>query len=160
MQATKDSVVSFHYSLYDAQGEQIESSLNGDPSLFLFGHNNVLAGVENAIAGKVAGDKIEVELAPEAAFGVRKEGMQQRVPAKYLKHEGKMKPGQTVRINTEQGMQVGTVVKVGKFNVDVDLNHPLVDQTVRFDIEVIDVRPATEEEITHGHAHGKGGHEH
>lgn len=160
MQATKDTVVSFHYSLFDADGEQVESSLDTDPNLFLFGHNSVLQGVEDAIEGKVVGDKIDVVLTAEDAFGVRKEGLQQRVPAKYLKHEGKMKPGQTVRINTEQGMQVGTVIKVGKFNVDVDLNHPLVDQSVRFDIEVMEVRAATEDEITHGHAHGKGGHEH
>ncbi|WP_339670621.1 peptidylprolyl isomerase [Dasania marina] len=160
MQATKDTVVSFHYSLFDAQGEKIESSLDAEPNLFLFGYNNVLAGVESSIEGKSTGDKLEIELAPEDAFGARKADMQQRVPSKYLKHEGKMKPGQTVRINTEQGMQVGTVVKVGKFNVDVDLNHPLVDQAVRFEIEVMDVRAATEDEITHGHAHGKGGHHH
>ncbi|MGK0440881.1 MAG: FKBP-type peptidyl-prolyl cis-trans isomerase SlyD [Pseudohongiellaceae bacterium] len=160
MQATKDTAVSFHYTLFNAAGEAIETSLESDPSLFLFGYDNVLKGVEEAVEGKVAGDTLSVELAAENAFGVRKEGLQQRVPSKYLKHEGKMKPGQTVSVNTAQGVKVGTVIKVGKFNVDIDLNHPLVDQQVRFDIEIMDVRAATEEEITHGHAHGAGGHQH
>lgn len=160
MQATKDTVVSFHYTLLNGAGEEIETSRNGDPSLFLFGHNAVLPGVEEALEGKSAGDKLTVTLAPEHAFGVRKTDMEQRVPVKYLKHEGKMKPGQTVRINTEQGMRSGTVIKVGKFNVDVDMNHPLADQTVNFDIEVMDVRAASADEVSHGHAHGAGGHHH
>ena len=119
-----------------------------------------MQGVEDALEGKSTGDTLTVELSAEQAFGVRKEGLQQRVPAKYLKHEGKMKPGQTVRINTEQGVKAGTVIKVGKFNVDVDMNHPLADQSITFDIEVIDIRSATADEIAHGHAHGKGGVEH
>lgn len=160
MQATKDTVVSFHYKLSDSQNQEVETSHGTDPSLALLGHGNIMQGVEDALEGKAAGDTLTVELSAEQAFGVRKEGLQQRVPAKYLKHEGKMKPGQAVRINTEQGVQAGTVIKVGKFNVDVDMNHPLADQAITFEIEVVDVRAASADEIAHGHAHGKGGVEH
>jgi FKBP-type peptidyl-prolyl cis-trans isomerase SlyD len=160
MQATKDTVVSFHYTLTDEAGNEVESSYDHEPNLFLFGHNNILPGMENAIEGKVAGDKFNVVLSPAEAFGIKQENSVQRVPAKYLKHEGKMQPGQTVRINTSEGTRVGTVVKVGKFNVDVDMNHPLADQTVNFAIEILEVRAASDEEIAHGHAHGIGGHHH
>ena len=160
MQASKDTVVSFHYTLYNEQGDAIETSRDSHPSLFLLGHGNVMQGVEDAVIGKQVGDSLSVELSAADAFGERKDNMQQRVPAKYLKHEGKMKPGQTVRINTEQGVKAGTVIKVGKFNVDVDMNHPLAGQAVKFDIEIMELRAGTAEEIAHGHAHGKGGHEH
>lgn len=160
MQATKDTVVSFHYTLSDAEGQEVETSRGTEPSLSLLGHSNIMQGVEDAMEGKTTGDTLNVELTAEQAFGERKEGLQQRVPIKYLKHEGKMKQGQTVRVNTEKGVQAGTVIKVGKFNVDVDMNHPLADQSVSFDIEIIDIRAATADEITHGHAHGKGGVEH
>lgn len=160
MQASKDKVVSFHYTLSNQAGEEVETSRDHEPNLFLFGHGNILPGMENTMEGKSVGDTFNAVLSPIEAFGVRKDDNVQRVPAKYLKHEGKMKPGQTVRMQTNQGTQVGTVVKVGKFNVDVDMNHPLCDQTVSFAIEIIDIRDATNDELAHGHAHGAGGHQH
>ncbi len=160
MQIDKHSVVSFHYTLSDENGQQLESSLGGDPSLYLHGADNIISGLEAAMAGRSAGDSFSVTLAPEQAYGVRRDDQQQRMPAKYLKHEGKLRPGQVVRFNTDQGPRTATVVKVGKFSVDVDLNHPLAGRTLTFAIEIEDVRAATEEEIAHGHAHGPGGHQH
>ncbi len=160
MQIDKHSVVSFHYTLSDENGQQLESSLGGDPSLYLHGADNIISGLEAAMAGRSAGDSFSVTLAPEQAYGARRNDQQQRMPAKYLKHEGKLRPGQVVRFNTDQGPRTATVVKVGKFSVDVDLNHPLAGRTLTFAIEIEDVRAATEEEIAHGHAHGPGGHQH
>ncbi len=160
MQIDKHSVVSFHYTLSDENGQQLESSLGGDPSLYLHGADNIISGLEAAKAGRRAGDSFSVTLVPEQAYGVRRDDQQQRMPAKYLKHEGKLRPGQVVRFNTDQGPRTATVVKVGKFSVDVDLNHPLAGRALTFAIEIEDVRAATEEEIAHGHAHGPGGHQH
>ena len=160
MQATQDTAVSFHYTLFNDAGEELESSRDSDPTLFLFGHGGILPGLESAFEGKTTGDTLSVPLEAKDAFGLRNIENKQRVPAKYLKHEGKMKPGQVIRVNTEDGLKTGTVIKVGKFNVDVDMNHPLAGQNVRFEIEIVDIREATADEISHGHAHGAGGHQH
>jgi FKBP-type peptidyl-prolyl cis-trans isomerase SlyD len=159
MQVNKDKVVSFHYQLFNEAGDEVESTLGAQPTLFLAGAGNTLPGLERALTGKKAGEKIKITLAPHEAYGIRKNN-QQRISAKYLKHEGKLKPGQVVRLDSNKGVKVATVVKVGKFSVDVDLNHPLAGQRVTFDVEIVDIREATTEELSHGHAHGVGGHQH
>ncbi|WP_372799059.1 peptidylprolyl isomerase [Litorivivens sp.] len=160
MQIEKNRVVSFHYRLSEQSGSEIEHSYDGEPSLYLHGARNILPALEKALAGLSAGDKIEVSLTPEQAYGLRQEGRVQRIPAKYLKHEGKMKPGQVVRYRDDNGTQQATVIKVGKFSVDVDANHPLAGKALEFAIEIVDVREASADEIAHGHAHGPGGHHH
>lgn len=160
MEIADRTVALFRYSLKNTAGEELEHNRDSEPTAYLHGANNILPALEKALAGKRAGDKISVPLAAGEAFGEREEGRQQRVPAKYLRHEGKLKPGQVVRLNTENGVVTGTVLKVGKFSVDMDLNHPLAGQAVTFDIEIVDVRAATDEEVAHGHAHGTGGHHH
>ncbi len=160
MQIAKNSVVSFHYTLSDVDGTVIESSSGGDASLYLHGANNILPALEKAMAGRSVGDTFDVELSAEQAYGARVEGKTQRIPAKYLKHEGKLKPGQIVRFRDDQGVKQATVLKVGKFSVDIDSNHPLAGRALRFSIEITDVRAASPDEVAHGHAHGPGGHEH
>ncbi|MBL4827201.1 MAG: peptidylprolyl isomerase [Spongiibacteraceae bacterium] len=159
MQISKNKVVSFHYCLFNEAGEEVESTRKSEPSLCLVGAGNILSGLERAMSGKVVGDTFKADLQAYEAYGVRQDN-QQRVPAKYLKHEGKLRPGQQVRIQLDSGVKLGTVIKVGKFNVDVDMNHPLAGQCVCFDVEIVDIREGTQEEITHGHAHGAGGHQH
>jgi FKBP-type peptidyl-prolyl cis-trans isomerase SlyD len=157
----KDSVVSFHYTLTDVDGKTVETSRDGEPTVYLHGANNILPAMEAAFTGKLAGDTFDVNLTPADAYGERKADALQRVPAKYLAHEGKLNPGQVVRLHLKDGgMQPVTVVKIGKFSVDVDANHPLAGKTLNFAIEVVDVRDATDEEKQHGHAHGPGGHQH
>ena len=160
MKISSKSVVAFHYTLFNEAGDEVESSPDGEPSLCLIGAGNILPGLEQAIMGKESGDKVDVTLEPQLAYGVLEADKKDRISAKYLKHEGKLHPGKVVRINTNQGSRTATVVKVGKFSVDIDLNHPLAGQTVKFAIEIDDVRDATADEIAHGHAHGVGGHQH
>ena len=164
MQISADKVVSFHYNLNDADGALLETSYDADPTLYLHGHSNILASLEDALEAKVVGDKINVTLAPEQAYGERKEGAVQRVPIKHLHNhaalKNKLKPGSRVVVNTQQGPWEALVLKVGKFNVDIDSNHPLAGKTLSFEIEIVDVREATAEELAHGHAHGAGGHNH
>lgn len=160
LQVGKQQVISFHYELTDPSGQLIETSRDADPVLALTGADNMLAGLEQAMMGKRVGDSFTVTLAPEHAYGLRDDQKQQRVPAKYLKHEGKLRPGKIVRIDSDQGVKTATVLKVGKFSVDLDMNHPLAGQAVTFAVEITDIRAAEAEEIAHGHAHGRGGHHH
>jgi FKBP-type peptidyl-prolyl cis-trans isomerase SlyD len=160
MQITRDSVVSFHYKLKEEGGEELENSHGGDAVLYLHGHNSMLAGVEEAMEGKSAGDSFETIVSPDKGYGERREGDVQRISKKHLLNKGKITPGMVVQINTKHGPEDAVVIKVGLKNVDVDANHPLAGKTLVFDIEVTDVREATADEVSHGHAHGVGGHQH
>lgn len=164
MNITDKTVVQFHYTLVDEAGVELESSLKSEPLAYLHGYNNMLVGVEKALANRVAGDKFSVTLQPEDAYGERKENMIQRVPVKHLQglpsKNAKWKPGMTAVVETEQGQRQVTVIKAGRFMVEVDINPPLAGKVLTFDLEVVDVRAATDEEVEHGHAHGVGGHHH
>ncbi|MBV1790100.1 peptidylprolyl isomerase [Marinobacterium sp. D7] len=163
-QIAQDTVVQFHYTLTDADDTQIETSLNADPLAYLHGHDNMIAAIEEALEGKSAGDTLHLTLTPEQAYGERKEGSEQRIPLKHLqglpKGQKSWKAGMTAVVQTNQGMRQVTVVKPGLKMVLVDTNHPLAGKTLTYDIQVVDVRPATDDEIAHGHAHGVGGHHH
>lgn len=162
MKISEKSVVQFHYVLKEEDGTEIESSHGNDPMAYLHGFNNTLVGLEKALAGKESGDKFSVTLQPEDAYGKRKEDMIQRIPSKHLQGPAntKWKAGMTAVVQTEQGQRQVTIIKTGKFMVTVDINPPLAGKVLTFDLEVVDVREATDEEVNHGHAHGVGGHHH
>ncbi|MBB6523095.1 FKBP-type peptidyl-prolyl cis-trans isomerase [Pseudoteredinibacter isoporae] len=163
MKISKDTVVSFHYRLWNSSEEpalELETSHGDQASLYLHGHGNILPALEDAMLGREAGDVFSVELPPEKAYGSRRENWTQRVPIKHLIGNKKPKLGQIVHISTDQGQKQATVIKVGLKNVDIDANHPLAGKNIQFDIEVLSVREATSSEIDHGHAHGPGGHQH
>ena len=149
-----NNVVSFHYRLSEPGGEPFEDSHDEEAMVYLHGQGDMLPGLEQALAGREAGEVFSVTLPPEQAYGERQEGATTRVPIKYLLTKKNLKPGMVVAIGTEQGPRDAVIVKVGRFNVDVDTNHPLAGKTLEFDIEIIAVRDATEEELQHGHAHG------
>ena len=150
-------VASFHYTLSNEEGEQIESSRERQPMSYLHGARNIIPGLEKALTGKAAGEQFQVTIPPEEAYGERRADQVQRVPAKHFRDARQLKPGRLVSIQTRRGPVQATVVKVGRFNIDVDTNHPLAGQTLTFDVEVVGVRDATAEEIAHGHVHGPGG---
>lgn len=153
-------VVVFHYTLRDEDGKELETSRDGDPSAYLHGANNIIPGLESAMAGKNTGDVFSATVAPEQAYGLRDPARAQRVPAKHLLHKGKLQPGMVVQLQTSEGQRPVTVVKAGKFSADIDTNHPLAGKALTFDVEIVEVRPASAEELAHGHAHGPGGHHH
>ena len=153
-------VVSFHYTLTNQDGEQMETTRDKEPMTYLHGAQNIIPGLESAMAGKSVGDEFQVTLEPADAYGEKKEANIQRISSKHFRFPKKLKPGQIVGLQTRKGPVQVTIVKVGRFNVDVDSNHPLAGQALTFDVEVSTVRDATEEEISHGHAHGPGGVDH
>jgi len=160
LRVVKDRVVRFHYQIFDAAGEVVESTRDGEPLAILHGRGNVMRGIEDALGGRTTGDRFDVTLPPEQAYGPRKDDFTQRISKKYFPRPARLKPGMTTQLSTEEGVRSVTVLKVGGKVVDVDMNHPLAGQTLRFDLEVVDVREATREEISHRHVHGAGGHHH
>jgi FKBP-type peptidyl-prolyl cis-trans isomerase SlyD len=159
MKVEKDRVVRFHYTVSEAGGGELETSREREPLAFLAGRGGIIPGLEGAFEGKQAGDRFEATVEPDQAYGPRREGATQRIPKKHFGKE-KLVPGATVVLRTNQGPRMVVVQKVGMSVVDVDLNHPMAGKTLKFDIEVVDVREANAEEIAHGHAHGDGGHKH
>ncbi len=160
MSIKDDSVVQFNYTLRDEQGEVLESNEGLDPIAYLHGHDNMMPGVENALLGKEVGAKFSVTLPASETYGERNEDAEQRVSVKHLQGAKVWKAGMRALISTDQGQRQVTIIKMGKFMATVDVNHPLAGRELTFDLEVADVRDATSEEIAHGHAHGKGGHQH
>ena len=159
MNIENNKVVVFHYTVFDTDGSQVETSLGRDPLTILYGTGGIIPGLEKALEGKAAGDRVEVTVPPEEAYGERSEALVQRVPKKRF-GEAKLVPGQVLMVQTQQGPRPLTVLKVGMSVVDVDLNHPMAGKTLRFETEIVDVRDASEEEVAHGHVHAPGGHAH
>lgn len=164
MKIEKDRVVRFHYTLFPG-GEQgqgqpsLESSRERDPLAILVGHGNIIPGLEQALLDKQAGDSFSVDVAAAEAYGEYREGLSQRVPKKHFGN-GRIAPGMQVVLQTNFGPRAVIVQKVGLSVVDVDLNHPMAGKDLRFEVEVVDVREASKEEVEHGHVHGEGGHDH
>ncbi len=158
----QNKVVSFHYTVTDGGTEPVDSSRErGEPLTILVGHGNIIPGLENALVGRAPGERFEISVAPAEAYGERRANFTQRVPKKYFQDAESLRPGMSTVLNTrEAGPRMVVVHKIGSSVIDVDLNHPLAGKTLQFDVEITDVRDATEEEIAHRHAHGSGGHEH
>lgn len=161
MKIAKDRVVSFHYRLTDLTGNEIESShTRKHAQSYLHGHGGLIPGLEKAMADHEAGDKFEVVVPPEDAYGPRQANAVQRVSRKKIQAAGPLKVGGWVTVETSEGRRTATVQKIGMTVVDLDLNHPLAGQSLNFAIEIIEVRDAQPEELSHGHAHGVGGAQH
>lgn len=164
MRIEKNKVVAFHYTMTAGDGDVVEESRDGDPIVYLHGHHGLIKGLEKVMEGHAAGDRFTVTVTPEEGYGQPRENAVQRVSKSHITGNAKLKmklaPGMVVQVNTAEGPRAVIVVKVGLKTVDVDSNHPLAGKTLVFEVEIADVRDATQEEIAHGHAHGAGGHAH
>ncbi|MFN3702396.1 peptidylprolyl isomerase [Thermomonas sp.] len=160
MKIEKDRVVRFHYAVAEAGQAPLESSkTTGEPLAILFGRGQIIPGLEKAMEGREAGDSFKATVTAADAYGERREGLTQRIPKKHFGDQ-KLDPGMQVVLNTNFGPRAVTIEKVGMSVVDVDLNHPMAGKDLDFDIEIVEVREASEEELAHGHVHGEGGHAH
>jgi len=159
MQIANDKAVLLNYTLKDTDGAVLESSVDADPLAYLHGHGNIIVGLEKELAGKSAGDKLEVTVEPAEAYGEHSADMVQVVDRSLF--EGMdVAPGIQFQAQTSQGVQVVTVVSADDDEVTIDGNHPMAGKTLVFDVEVLEVRDASEEELQHKHVHGPGGHHH
>jgi FKBP-type peptidyl-prolyl cis-trans isomerase SlyD len=160
MQIAANCVVLIHYKLTNEAGAVLDSSAEGEPMAYLHGAGNVIPGLEKALEGKQAGDKLSVKVPPEEGYGVRDESLVQQIPRRSFQGVRDLKPGMRFHAQGSHGPMQVTIRQVQGDLVTVDGNHDLAGQTLIFDVEVAKVREASAEELMHGHVHGAGGHHH
>lgn len=158
MTITKDSAVFFNYTLTDDQGNTLDQSPEGQPMGYLHGHNNIIPGLEKQLEGKTAGNKLVAVVEPAEAYGEYHEEAIQQVPREHFQGVDAIEVGMQFQAQAENGQAMLVRVKeVSEDTVTIDANHPLAGKQLSFDVEIADVREATEEELAHGHIHGDGG---
>jgi len=160
MQIAPNSVVTLHYTLKDNEGNLIDQSDDGS-FLYLHGAMNIIPGLENALVGKAAGDEVSVSVSPEEGYGVKDPERVQEVPKEMFEGNDDIQVGVQFHAESPDGAAVVvTVVEIKDDVVVIDGNHALAGVDLNFDVKVIEVREASEEEVTHGHVHGPHGHQH
>jgi len=158
MKIEKNSAVTLHYTVSDTAGKLLEESK--EPMSYLHGgYGNTFPKVEEALEGQQTAYQTTIELQPEDAFGLRDEGLLQTIPKTQFPPGVKI-GGQLEGRDDSGHSIVFTVLKIKGDTVYLDGNHPLAGKTLRFSIKVLEVRAASEEEISHGHVHGAHGHHH
>ena len=161
MKIGKDKVVLMHYTLKNDAGDVIDSSDGGDPLPFLQGHGNIIPGLESALEGSKPGDKLDVSIKPEEAYGERMKDAIQEIPKSALKGIDEIKVGMQLQSQDQDGNAfLVTVIKIEDDKITVDANHPLAGQTLHFSVSIESVRKAEAEELSHGHVHADGHHHH
>lgn len=160
MQIAEKTVVSIHYTLTNSTGETLDSSIGQDPLVYLHGAQNIIVGLEDALKGKTVGDALQVTVEPEQGYGETREELIQEVDRSAFEGVEDIDVGMQFMAQTPWGEQPVTVVKVEGEQITLDGNHPLAGETLNFDVEVVDIREASDEEMEHGHVHGEGGHQH
>ncbi len=148
MKIEGQKVVSFHYTL-TSEGVEIDSSKGRDPLTYLHGGGGSIPGLERALEGNEAGAEMQVEIAPEDAYGPVHEQLIQVVPISAFEGVEKVEPGMQFQATgpNGQGQQI-TVTKVEGEEVTIDANHPLAGQTLNFEVQVTEVREPTPEELS------------
>ncbi len=148
-------VISFHYTLKDKSGKTLESSHKHDPVMYIEGGGQILPGLEKNLTDAKKGEKRQVHLKPEDAYGNYDKNLIVTVPISQLPGNEPIKKGGQFRSETPEGhTKVFVVTDITATDVTLDGNHPLVDQDLTFEIEVVEIRKATDEEMAHGHVHG------
>ncbi len=161
-QVDKNTVVTFNYTLKDKEtGEVLDSSqMHGQPLTILAGKGEIIPGLEERMMGMQVGETKEIEVPAAEAYGEVDQSLIQQAPREYFQGV-ELQKGMPLQAQTPEGQIIQmTVVDFDENTVTVDLNHPLAGKDLVFEIEVVNVREATPDEILHGHAHGEGGIQH
>ena len=165
-----NSVVTITYDLSVTDENQqkvlVEQAEEDAPMVFLFGHSGLPEEFERQLDGKQPGDAFNFSLTPEQGYGDYDDQAVVQIPKEVFAIDGEssdemLQPGNYLPMADNEGHHMqAKVVEVGPEEVTMDFNHPLAGMVMHFDGKVADVRPATAEELAHGHAHGEGGHDH
>lgn len=160
MQIAENTVVILDYVLKDDDGDVLDASENGEFA-YLHGAQNIISGLESALDGKQAGDELSVHIEPKDAYGAVDPDRVQVVPRDMFEADADIQPGMQFHAQSPEGhMMVITVTEIDGDEITIDGNHAMAGMNLNFDVKVLDVREATEEELQHGHVHGAGGCEH
>jgi len=160
MKISKHSVGIIHYTLKGDDGEVLDSSVGQEPLAYLQGHGNLIAGLEKDLVGKEAGDKFQSTVAPKEGYGEYDKGLEMEVPKSQFDGDADINVGMQFQAQIGERPQVFTVTEVEGDKIKINGNHALAGETLHFDVEVVEVRKATKEELEHGHVHGPHGHHH
>jgi FKBP-type peptidyl-prolyl cis-trans isomerase SlyD len=159
VQVSSKAVVTIDYTLKGDDGNVIDTSSGRKPLTYIHGLGNLVPGLEKALEGKGAGEKVEVVLPPEEGYGRRNEKLVRKLPLRKLDSKNP-RPGERVRAQFDDGVRLAAITGVSGDYATVDGNHPLVDKTLHFTVEIVSIREATADELAHGHVHGPEGHNH
>jgi FKBP-type peptidyl-prolyl cis-trans isomerase SlyD len=156
-----NKVISFNYILKDEEGTILDSTTNKAPLTFISGSNQILPKLEEALNGMLIGGKRNVKVDAADAYGEYDEKAIQNIKKEQFPPDTKLEEGMRYVANSPEGGQMPfTITEVKDDDVTVDFNHPLAGRNLEFDVELVDMRDATPEELSHGHVHGPGGHHH
>ena len=154
MQITQNTVASIEYTLKDQEGEVLDTSEGREPLTYLHGSGNLVPGLEAALEGNGEGDSVSVTVEPAEGFGERDENLIHQVPKTAFEGVDSIEAGMRFQASDENGQgRIVTVTEVADDQVTVDANHPLAGVPLNFDVNVVEVRAASDEEIEHGHVH-------
>lgn len=153
-------VIGFHYKLTDKHGTLIDSSEGQEPLFYLEGAHQIIPGLERVLGLMNVGDKRKIEVKAADAYGEVNQEMIIQVKRTQFPPDAKLNVGDQFQVNEDEHAPVFTVTKIEADDVTVDGNHPMAGKDLFFDVEITAVRPATPEELSHGHAHGAHGHGH
>ena len=160
MKVAKDLVVSLAYQVRTEDGVLVDESPVSAPLDYLHGHGSLISGLENALDGHEVGDKFDVAVGANDAYGQYDENLVQRVPKDVFMGVDELQVGMRFLAETDQGPVPVEITEVEDDHVVVDGNHMLAGQNLKFNVEVVAIREATAEELEHGHVHGAHGHDH
>jgi FKBP-type peptidyl-prolyl cis-trans isomerase SlyD len=153
----KNKVVSLHYTGTFEDGSVFDSSEGKEPLEFIFGVGQIIPGLEEGIEGLKVGDKKKIEnIDPSKAYGEKSDEAKQEVPKSQLPQDVEVEEGMQLAAQGPQGPIPVQVAEIKDDNVVIDFNHPLAGKTLNFDVEIVDIRDATQSELEHGHVHGEG----
>ena len=147
-------VVTFHFTLRDADGRSLDTSAGGEPVTYLEGAGQIIEGLEEGLRAVDSPAKVKIEVPSAKAYGERDPDQVQRVNRGLLPIEGELKIGDSFRAGQDRHAPVVTVAGFDGEDVLLDANHPLAGVDLTFDVEIVGVRPASKDELAHGHAHG------
>ena len=156
MQVADNMAVSIHYTLTNDEGEVIDSSEGNEPLVYLHGGGNIISGLEKALHGKAVGEKFNVRIDAEDAYGEFMDDRIQVISRDMFEGVDEIEVGMQFHADVSSGPGVITVVNVDGDDITIDGNHPLAGVPLTFAVEVIEIRPASREELAHGHIHGAG----
>lgn len=159
MKISDNKIASLSYTLKNDDGAVLDKADNESPFLYMHGTGGIIKGLEKALENKQVDDTFNLIVAPEEAYGERDPNLTEAVPRTMFEgiEDENLVAGAQFHAQTAQGTQIITIADVEGDMVKIDANHPLAGETLHFDVAILDVRDATEEEIAHGHPHAPGG---
>jgi len=160
MTIDNDIVASEHYTGTLQDESVFDSSEGGDPLTFLVGHRQMIPGFEEELKGAKVGERRTFTLTPDRAYGERDENGILELPRSQFPPDAELEVGMVLVAQMTEGPMPFRILTVGSETVTVDFNHELAGHELTFSVEIVELRSATDEEMSHGHAHGPGGHHH